>query len=132
MEKVTSKIQLIITQKTRINLKPPQKMEPLKANIPKKLINLLQKLHITTLIIATKETIRNKIKTSTHRSRLTLITHTKVSLTQIINDVITLQKERRRKVNTIETIAIIERTISRKIPSEYRAEVLQLCQSGKR
>jgi hypothetical protein len=99
-------------------------MEPLKANLPKKLINLLQKLHLTTLIIATKETLINKIKTSANRPRLTLITHPKVSLTQRINDVITFQKERGRKINTIKTIAITERTISRKISSEYRAEVL--------
>lgn len=99
-------------------------MEPIETHLPKKLINLLQKLHLTTLIITSKAIIRNKIETSAHRSRWTIITHPKISITQIINDVITFQKERIRKRNTIEALTIIKVIIPWTISSEYRAEIL--------
>jgi hypothetical protein len=107
-------------------------MESIETHLSKKLINLLQKLHLTTLIITPKAIIRNKIKTSAHRSRLAIIAHPKISITQIINDVVTFQKEIIRKINTIEAIAIIERIVPWKISSKYRTSILQLRQNGKR
>ena len=47
-----------------------------------------------------------------------------ISITQIINDVVTFQKERIRKINTIEAIAIIERIIPWKVSSKYRTSIL--------
>lgn len=99
-------------------------MESIETHLSKKLINIFQKLHLTTLIITPKAIIINKIKTSAHRSRLTIIAHPKISITQIINDVVTFQKKRIRKINTIEALAIIKRTISWKVSSKYRTEVL--------
>jgi hypothetical protein len=99
-------------------------MESIETHLSKKLINLLQKLHLTTLIITPKAIIRNKIKASAHWSRLAIIAHPKISITQIINDVVTFQKERIRKINTIEAIAIIERIIPWKVSSKYRTSIL--------
>jgi hypothetical protein len=63
-------------------------MESIEANLSKKLINIFQTIHWATIVITAKKTLRNKRKTFANGSRLTIITYPKISIAQIINDVV--------------------------------------------